>query len=198
MATREEHQRAPVDRSIALAKDGSFSALGQLLDQYRDYLLKVARGELGDNLAGKVAPSDLVQETFIQAVGGFPRFVGDSEADLKAWLRQILLHNIRDAEKFWNRRKRRVAKEMPLENPADDLPGCQPNASAVVRHAEDRMRLRNALAKLTAEHRQVIEMRSFKDLSFEEIGQAMCRSSEAARKLWTRAVDRLAELLADG
>jgi DNA-directed RNA polymerase specialized sigma24 family protein len=37
----------------------------------------------------------------------------------------------------------------------------------------------------------VIEMRSFEGLQFAQIGERLGISSEAARKVWARAVDRL-------
>ncbi len=57
----------PIDVSIVAARGGSFTALGQLLDHYRDYLLRIANTELESDLAPKVNPSDLVQDTFLQA-----------------------------------------------------------------------------------------------------------------------------------
>ncbi len=206
MATRNGHpQFSPaVERSIVSAREGSISALGQLLDHYREYLLKVAGGEIAADVGAKVAPSDLVQETFAQAVRGFPGFVGGSEADLRAWLRQILLNNIRDTQKHWRRAKRQVTREGSLAIPGHsngikvDVPALGPNGSTAMRSAEDGQRLRAALAKLSVEYRQVIELRSFQELPFEHIAQIMNRSSEASRKLWTRALDQLAELLADG
>ena len=41
------------------------------------------------------------------------------------------------------------------------------------------------------DYQQVIVMRYQDDLTFEEIGRVMGRSSEAVRKLWTRAMGRL-------
>lgn len=206
MATSEERASAcsPFEQSVALAKDGSFSVLGQLLDQYRDHLLGVARRKIGHDLAAKVSPSDVVQETFAQALRGFPKFAGHSEADLRAWLRQMLLNNIRDAQKHWRRAKRQINREAPLAVHAEGnaiagaIPAPGPTASTAMRRAEDCDRLRKALTKLSADYRQVIEMKSFQERSYEEIGQAMSRTSEAARKLWTRAIDQLAELLVEG
>ena len=64
---------------------------------------------------------------------------------------------------------------------------------------EDAALLRAALARLPEQAQQVIKLRSWEQLSFPEIGEKMDRSAEAARKLWSRAVEQLTrELEQDG
>jgi RNA polymerase sigma-70 factor (ECF subfamily) len=48
-----------------------------------------------------------------------------------------------------------------------------------------------ALERLPEDYRQVILFRFQEDRSFEEIGGLMNRSPDAARKLWSRAMERL-------
>lgn len=48
-----------------------------------------------------------------------------------------------------------------------------------------------ALGRLPDDYRRVIAWRQQEQLSFEEIGQRMQRSPDAARKLWARAIERL-------
>src|SRR5690242_11512207 len=98
MAGHRKHDSAAsrVERSIISARQGSFTALGQLLDHYRDYLLRVASDQLQSDLAPKLGASDIVQETFLDAARAFPNFVGGTDGELRAWLRQILLNKLRD------------------------------------------------------------------------------------------------------
>lgn len=191
----------PVEHSIAAARQGSFSALGQLLEHYRDYLLHIANGELENDLVVKAAPSDLVQESFLQAARDFPRFTGKSEPELRAWLRQILLNNVRDTVKRWQGTLKRAGNEVPLEQGHDNTtqqaepiaPG--PSASTIFRTDEDRQAVREALRRLPDEYQLVIDLRTFQSLPFDEVGTRMNRTSEAARKLWTRAIERLTDEL---
>src|SRR4029077_19484977 len=44
----------------------------------------------GRRLQGKVDPSDVVQDCFLDAHRYFPSFAGDAEAQFTQWLRQIL------------------------------------------------------------------------------------------------------------
>ena len=55
--------------------------------------------------------------------------------------------------------------------------------------------LQDALAQLPDDYRQVITLRHQEQRSFEEIGILLGRSSEAVRKLWSRAIERLKQEL---
>src|SRR5918999_6459314 len=70
------------------ARAGDDVALGALLERYRPYLALLARLQIDRRLRGKADPADLVQETFLEAHRGFPRFRGETEAELAAWLRR--------------------------------------------------------------------------------------------------------------
>jgi RNA polymerase sigma-70 factor (ECF subfamily) len=79
---------------LLLARAGQASALGQLLELYRNYLTLLARLQIGRRLQGKADSADLVQETFLEATEHFEQFRGTSEAELTAWLRQILVSRL--------------------------------------------------------------------------------------------------------
>jgi RNA polymerase sigma factor (sigma-70 family) len=64
-----------------------------------------------------------------------------------------------------------------------------PSAQAIER--EQARALHEALARLPADYCQVLGLRYQEGRSFEEIGQLMNRSPDAARKLWGRAMERL-------
>jgi RNA polymerase sigma-70 factor (ECF subfamily) len=198
----DDSGRVYVDRSIAEARDGSFSALGHLLDHYRDYLLRVANEELQSDLVPKVAPSDLVQETFLQAARDFRRFAGQGEAALRAWLRQILIHNLSDARRsFLGTQRRDLSRETGLHGSgrgftlAVDIEGCLSGPGKGNAGTDNRLAVQAALARLSEVDRQVITLRTFEGLTFEQVGAAIGRSAEASRKLWSRAIDKLACIL---
>jgi RNA polymerase sigma-70 factor (ECF subfamily) len=189
-----------MSQSIATARSGSPAALGRLLQHYRDYLLRVAHDELPTGLTQKVAQSDLVQETFLQACHDFAAFSGESEWELRGWLRQILLNNLRDAERrYFTAAKRSLDRELSLQEHSDvarNVARYDQTPSGRMISAESRSSLLSALDRLTPEYRRVIELRSLEGHSFETLGKALGRSPGAARKIWLRAVVKLAEQLA--
>src|SRR4051794_12098658 len=82
------------ERRLASAQAGCPAALGQALEACRNYLLWIARREIDPDLQSKGGASDLVQETFMEARRDFASFRGDSEQELLAWLRRLLLNNL--------------------------------------------------------------------------------------------------------
>ncbi len=188
-----------MEHTIAAARDGSREALGRLLEDCRQYLLLIASQELHADLRPKVAPSDLVQETFLDAHRDFPKFEGRSEDDLLTWLRQILLNNLRDAtRKYRKLAKRNVHREISLsvgEGSAvivvNRLPAPNESPSWLARLREKNRELREALDRLSDDHRSVIIARNLELRSFIQIGREMQRSPDAVRKLWLRALESL-------
>ncbi len=191
-------------RAAALLKaalSGSTEAVGNVLETCRSYSVLIAQEELDRDLRAKIGASDLVQETFVAAQRNFARFEGRTPEDLLAWLRGILLNNLQDARRQYKADKRHVAREVPLEGMksagrqvrerAAKL--ASPNRQAAASEEAERMSL--ALSSLSPDHQQVIQLRNWKMLGFEEIGRQMDRSAGAAQALWVRALEQLAKAL---
>src|ERR1051325_11190773 len=68
-----------------------------------------------------------------------------------------------------------------------------PDSQAVA--PEEAEALTRALERLPEAYRQVIQWRNRDRRSFEEIGQHLSQSPEAARRLWVRALESLARQL---
>lgn len=186
------------EQFIRLAQAGCPESLGELYERCRRYLLLIANQELDDRLRAKLGPSDVIQETLLSAQRNIGRFQGHSEAELRAWLRIILLNNVRAASRRYRAgTKRDLNRERPLEAVLTEPGGTGQFAkldspSKQVVASEENARVIVQLNQLSEDYRQVIVLRNFERRSFSEIGQAMNRSEGAARKLWLRALDRLA------
>ncbi len=186
------------EQLLAAARAGSREALGKLFQDCRPYLLVVAGRQLDPDLHAKGGASDLVQETFLEAQRDFARFAGSSEAELLAWLRQILLNNVGNfSRRYRDTDKRAVSREVSLAGDDSEHPSGravldpQPTPSSKAIEREQAESLHRALQRLPDDYRRVIVYRYLEGRSFDEIGQLMQRSAEAARKLWSRAMDEL-------
>jgi RNA polymerase sigma-70 factor (ECF subfamily) len=168
-------------------------SLGDLLEEYRPYLLAIANQQLPSGLNGKIAPSDLVQHTIIEGFTQFVTFRGTSREELARWLRQILLNHLANTAKAYHRAKREVEREQEADSQLTNLRQLSPSGEAMSR--EEQALLAAAIERLPESYRQAIQMRHQENLPFAEIGQRLGRSDEAARKLWARAVVRLKEEL---
>ena len=84
-----------------------------------------------------------------------------------------------------------VGLKQILNNVAADSLSPSKHATA----AEDAARLMDAISLLPEEFRQVVWLRNWEGLGFDEIGTQIGRSADAARKLFSRAVDKLGKVL---
>src|SRR4051794_5914964 len=78
------------------ARSGDDAAREQLFARCRSYVTLVARAQVESWMQAKIDPSDLVQQTLLDAHRGFADFRGQTEAEWCAWLRRILSHNTGD------------------------------------------------------------------------------------------------------
>ncbi len=188
-----------VEAWIREAKQGDAAALGCLLQACQVYLHEVATREISAQLRVKCAPSDLVQETSLDAHRGFASFRGDQFEELLAWLRQILLWNAVSAQRrFGQAAKRRMTREVPLEAlevASTRLLDEAASPRSLLSKAERQSEVERALDQLPKDQKTAIVLRSRDHLSFAEVGARMRRSPEAVRKLWFRGVERLRQLL---
>jgi RNA polymerase sigma-70 factor (ECF subfamily) len=183
---------------LAAARAGSNEALGQALEASRRYLLQIANQLLDTDLQAKGGASDLVQEAFLEAHRDFAQFQGNSEAEFRAWLRQLLRHRLAKlARRFRGVQKRRLVREIPLagndsgSGRENGLRACITSPSGQAMEHEQMLALRRALDQLPDDYRQVILLRYQDERSWEEIGQLMQRSANAVRLLWLRGIKRL-------
>ncbi len=183
---------------LAAARGGSREALGNALEACRRYLLAIASRELDPDLNAKGGASDLVQETFLEAQRDFARFQGSSPDELRAWLRQVLLHNVGAfTRRFRTTSKRAVGLEVAIGADGSAIGPEEPKAasnlspSRIAIEHEQALRLRRAVDRLPDDYRRVVFLRFEEGRSFEEIGQLIDCSPDAARKVWARAMERL-------
>lgn len=177
--------------------------LGSILQLYWNYLHLLAEAQLDRRLRARFSPSDLVQETLLEAHRDFPQFRGSTEAEFLAWLRQILVHNLIVAvRRHFKAGKRDVRREVSLEQVRADLDtsalsmaailaqgGTSPHAR--VQREELLVALADNLAALPQDYREVIVSRHLQGCSFAEIAQRMDRNEGAVRMLWLRAIGQL-------
>jgi len=180
---------------LTQARKGSEDAAGQLLERCRPYLLLIANEELESRFRGKVGASDLVQESIISARRCLGDFEGTSQEELLAWMRAFLLNDLHRTRRHYQTQSRQVDRECRQNansSEAQEFPDQTtqtPDSEAVTR--EEQAALAEALARMDEDDQTVIQLRNWERLSFVEIGERMERTTEAARKLWSRAILRL-------
>src|SRR4051794_7367340 len=158
------------------------------LERWRSYLRLLAGLQLDPRLQAKLDPSDLVQQTLLQAYQALDQFRGTSEAELAAWLRQILARTLANATRDLHRARRDVARERPLEAWLADeqlSPGEQADRN------EQLVRLAEALTGLPEAPRQALELHYLRGWTVAEVGRHLGRSTTAVVGLVHRGLKQL-------
>jgi RNA polymerase sigma-70 factor (ECF subfamily) len=196
---------APLDgfaAIIAAARGGCQKSFDLLFADCFEYLRAAAAADMPVGLNAKVSPRDLAQDSLIEAHAKLTAFHGSSRAELRAWLRGFLAHNMqKTARHFFGTQMRNAAREVRLEPDSRAehhgvIDGGILTPSTQFAADEEEQRIAAALAHLSDDYRQTILLRS-EGLSFAEIGERCGGTEEAVRKLWTRGLVRLRALLND-
>jgi RNA polymerase sigma-70 factor (ECF subfamily) len=192
---------------IRRCRAGEGRAREQLFDRYHAYLRVLARAQLGRHLRAKCDPSDVVQQTLLEAHRDFGTFQGSQEVELLAWLRRILAHNLFNEARRFAAQQRDAAREVSLEQVhagvenssvalGRGLAADTPTPSQLAARREAAVRLAEALSKLPEDYQTVLLLRVFEELSAEEVADRMGRSAGAVRMLQMRALQALREQMA--
>jgi RNA polymerase sigma-70 factor (ECF subfamily) len=192
------------DELLRHAQAGNEAVLGPLFNHFRAQLRWQAQKGLGPQLHSKVDPSDLVQDTFLQAHRHFAQFQGRTENELLAWLRQILTATLANVVRHYvGTQGRDVRLERSLEQEVDRSSQDVPRALAAhdstpsqqAAHKEQMVLLAQALGHLPEDYRQVLVLRHLEGLTFAEVARRMGRTQDSVDKLWLRALARLRPML---
>lgn len=195
--------RSDPEELLKLARTGNRDALGQLLEMYGNYLALLARLEIGRRLRGKVDAADVVQETFLEAHRDFAQFRGATEADLVAWLRQILVTNLANLVRHYGTKRRDVRLERELAVGVDQssrvldrgLIAMQSSPSQQAARREQSVLLANALERLPEHYRDIMILRHLEGLTFPDVARRTGRSLDSVKKVWARALAQLRDAL---
>ena len=175
------------------------------IECFRSYLLLLAQMRLDRKLRGKLDPSDIVQQTLLEAHQALESFRGDDTAAQAAWLRQVLARNLANAVRDLTRAKRDVRKERSLhgdlEASASKLENWfaanQSSPSQKAERHEGALRLAEALAQLPETQREAVVLRHFQGLSLAEIAAQLECTTAAITGLLHRGLKNLRKSLTE-
>jgi len=196
-----------IQEVLQKAQSGDRESLGELLRVYRGYLIGIAVARLDPRVRARCNPSDVVQETLLEAYRDFHQFRGGLEREFLAWIRQILANNLaRTVEAHLLTDKRDLRRERQIEKVANASgsrlegrdywftdSGLSPS-SAFLKQEQLAIVL-DRMSRLPSHYRDVLMLRHIEDLSFEEVAMKLGKSSGAVRMIWLRALESLREVV---
>lgn len=193
------------DERLAAARAGDSNALAEIFAQNRARLRRMVEIRIDDRLAGRIDPSDVLQEAFIDAQRRIQE-LEHVEMTVYKWLRLKIGNRMIDLHRFHlGSQKRSVRREislyrgaMPMASSvslASQLLGKFTTASNVAMRAEARVRVQEALNEMDEIDREVLVLRHFEELTNVETAEVLDISQNAASNRYIRALQRLKGVL---
>jgi RNA polymerase sigma-70 factor (ECF subfamily) len=178
---------------------------GPAVEQFRSYLLLLARMHLGRQAGNRIDPSDLVQQTLLDAHRECGQGGGREPGQMAAWLRRILACNLADALRALYRGKRDVSRERSLETELAESSGRlekwlaaeQSSPSQQAMRNEQMFRLADALSALPESQREALVLHYWQEMPLTDVAAQMGRSPASVAGLLQRGLKTLRTFLAE-
>jgi RNA polymerase sigma-70 factor, ECF subfamily len=168
------------EQLVQRVRDGDIGAFEELVLRYQ----KPIYGFVLRLLRDPAEAEDTVQKVFLLVYQNLKNF--RFEASFKTWLYRI---SINQCHNVFRRHKNREF------TPVDDLPLADAKTSQEedYAHKEILALAQKAIDKLPPKQRQVLLLRVYQDLSFEEIGQALNIRANSAKVNFHYALEKIKE-----
>jgi RNA polymerase sigma-70 factor (ECF subfamily) len=181
--------------------------LGEAFDRHGDRLRLLVRLRMDHRLRGRLDPSDVVQESYLEAADRFQEYLAQPELPLFLWLRFLTVQKLLSLHRYHLATQARDARrEVPLQPEAAPqvssaelaahLIGRISTPSHAAMRAELKLRLQEALERMDPTDREILVLRHFEHLSNGEAAQVLGLRPSAASMRYARALLHLKEMVA--
>ncbi len=191
-----ESETHSLENLIERAGTGDPDAVGELYELYKKRMVSIAHARLGHTLAGLTESVDLVQSVWTDLLDDIDDFEYRGPDSFYHWLRTCLVRKIDSKRRYFGANKRDSKRSRQVEDAGVITDSkSDPTPSCIVMGKEEADRLLRLLGRFPEPQREALILRIRDELSFAEIGKRIGRSTEAAKKLYQRGVDKLLEML---
>jgi RNA polymerase sigma-70 factor, ECF subfamily len=206
MGTTMTSNPSELDDLLRRASAGDEQAMATLFDRYRRRLKQMIRLRLDRRLRGRVDPSDVLQDAFIDLNEQFPAYLARPEMPFFLWLRLVTGQRLmRVHRQHLGAAMRDAGREVSLfkgtfpeassVSLAEELFGRFTSASQALVRAERQLQLQTALNGMDEIDREIIALRHFEELTNGEAATVLGLSKAAASNRYVRAMTRLQAIL---
>jgi RNA polymerase sigma-70 factor (ECF subfamily) len=196
------------ERLLERARAGDCGALAELFQGQRNRLEQMVRLRLDRRLQGRLDPSDVVQEAYLDVARRFPEYAANPTVPFFLWLRLLTGQRLIDLHRqHLGAKMRNAGLEVSLKHGdfprassvslAELLLGRLTTPSRAAIRAETQLRVQEALDAMDPIDREVLVLRHFELLSNEEAAQVLGLKPSAASNRHIRALRRLKEIMAE-
>lgn len=188
------------------AQSGDDQALGELFARYRERLRRMVRLRLDRRLLGRIDPSDVLQEAYLDVARRAPEYLANPTMPIYLWIRFLTGQRLLALHRHHlGAQMRDVGQEVSLHRGAlpqvtsaslaAQLLGHLTSPTQAAVRAEMQIRLQEALNLMDPIDREVLVLRHFEELSNQETAEVLGIQKTAASNRYLRALKRLKEIL---
>jgi RNA polymerase sigma factor (sigma-70 family) len=194
-----------LDEWVVQAVAGNRSSLDSLLLHFHDPLRRFIGASVALGAPVGISHDDVLQEAIIAAIRGVNGITPCGADAFFAWLKTIARHSHLNMIKAAKTQKRGEGRPAVTGARTDDptatsilggIAGADPSPSLIYRRKEAIEAIALAIARLSPEQREMIELYYQSHVPVRDLAQKMGKSEEAVRTSIHRAVNRLREMLA--
>jgi RNA polymerase sigma-70 factor (ECF subfamily) len=206
MVVAMDNQQLSDEALIEQAAAGDEQALAELFHRHRRRLRQMVRLRLDRRLQGRVDPSDVLQEAFLDLADELPSYAQKRAIPFFLWMRLVTGQRLmRVHRRHLGTAMRDAGRDVSLyrgglpqaasASLAAQLLGRLTSAGEAAIRAEIQLQLQEALDSMDDIDREIIALRNFEELSNQESAEVLNLSPDAARKRYVRALKRLQDVL---
>lgn len=170
-------------------------------EKYRRYLQFLARTQLPNHLRNRMDPSDIVQQSLLQAHQAAGDFQGSSDGELMAWLRQIIARVIAHTIRDQHRDCRDIFKEQAIQQRLDQSSvflanafiAASPSPSVVVEKEELARSIAELVEQLPEAQRDAVILHYWQGVPLKQLAEILNKSPAAVAGLLQRGLATLRE-----
>jgi RNA polymerase sigma-70 factor (ECF subfamily) len=202
------HDPDRIDELVRRAARGEEQALAELFSCCRGRLRRMIQLRLDRRLRGRVDPSDVLQDAYIDMAERLPEYTGRAAIPFFVWLRMVVgerllrihRHHLDAAMRAATREISLHGGPFPEASSASltaHLLGQITSASRAALRAELKLILQEVLNAMDPIDREVIALRHFEELRNDEVAAALGLTKATASKRYVRAMLRLKAAITD-
>lgn len=181
-----------VKELVKKAQQNDLEAFEKLIITYKDRIYRLCY-QLTNN---HTDAQDLAQEVFIKAYTGLESF--RNEADFGTWLHRIAINQCINFKKK-EKRGKVISLDAPIQTQNGEMllevAATEENPEEIYEQVELKGTVREALNRLSAEHRSVLVLREFQGYSYDEIASIIGCSLGTVKSRINRARQSLKEMI---
>ena len=185
---------------LARLQTGGVEAVAELFGQYQNSLERMIQVRLDKRLCGRIDPSDVLQEVFLEVSRRVSRYLAQPSVPAVVWLRQVTSQVLVNLHRFHLGAAMRTTQHevsidgnlnLSAEGLAQQFAAHHTSPSQAAMREETLRELHDALATMEPIDREILTLRHFEELNNSDVARILGLQKSAASNRYVRALARL-------